>query len=623
VAEDKFPEGYSLGHYEIKQLLGSGAFADVYLARHKLLDKEVALKVIRSSEAEAWEQQGAKIMCRLHHPHIVNVHFADRIDGRLVIAMDYVGGRTLREILQERRLEPAEGIEIATSLAEALDYVHSQELGGTARPAHLDLKPSNILIDAQGMIKITDFGMAQMLHVETEQACGTGGSPAYMAPEQFAGKPSQQSDLWAVGVLLHQMLFGRTPFRAQSLAEYRTAVCERDAEFGVDLVALPDAVQQIIRKCLERDPARRFATAKELALALAAVTSGVPLKKCPDCGADLLPDNEVCPECTLADKKKKSQAPHWQAERRTMRGSPQFLALIAGCVLLATAALVYLGYCWWHDWRPKRIAQQAVTESARPGTTVGDKEAIIREALGRLHKDSERTALDARLQRLKLANAQWQKILALEKSTAGDYDERIQALEKFSAAYADMMEAQHARKKLVTWEEESRAFQEAQALENRSDARVCAILAHWQRFHAQQKTGLRQAYAWNRIQDMRQQIENYSGYAELTVKSATGLPPGGGVLSLKSQPDAYFVVLQNGKTLYRSRTMSDNPSPIWDEKIRIMIRPGEEMVFEIREEALVGHNLLLHQKLTPFPLDGPFRLTGDSIEAHLDIRREK
>ena len=473
------------------------------------------------------------------------------------------------------------------------------------------------------MIKITDFGMAQMLRVETEQASGTGGSPAYMAPEQFAGKPSQQSDLWAVGVLLYQMILGRTPFRARSLAEYRTAVCERDADFGADFGAIPYAVQQIIRKCLERDPTRRFATAKELALALAAITSGVPLKKCPDCGAGLLPDSEVCPECTLADKKKTPQAPPWQAERRTMRWPPHFLTLIAGCVFLASAALAYIGYRWWHDWRPRRIVQQAVTESTRPGIPVGDKETIIREALGKLQKESERAALQERLQRLKLANAEWQKILALEKSPAGDYDERIQALEKFSAAFADMIEAQHARKKLVTWEEESRAFQEAQALENRSDARMCEILARWQRFHAQQKTGLRRAYAWNRIQDMLHKVENYSGYAKLTVKSATGLPPGGGVLPLKSQPDAYFVVLQNGKTLYRSRTMPDNPSPIWDEKIRIMIRPGEEMFFEIREETLVGHNLLLHQKLTPFPLDGAFRLTSNSIEANLDIRREK
>ena len=133
MTEDTFPEGYCLGHYEIKRLLGSGAFADVYLARHKLLDKEVALKVIRNSESEAWEQQGARIMCRLHHPHIVNVHFADRIEGRLVIAMDYAAGRTLREIQQERRLEPAEAIDIATSLAEALDYVHTRN--STARRA--------------------------------------------------------------------------------------------------------------------------------------------------------------------------------------------------------------------------------------------------------------------------------------------------------------------------------------------------------------------------------------------------------------------------------------------------------------------------------------------------------
>ena len=172
--QPKFPEGHILGLYEIKHLIGTGAFADVYLARHRILEHEVALKVIRNSEAEAWEQQGAKIMSRLHHPNIVNVHFADRIDGRLVIAMDYVAGKTLRERMQEQQLDPAEAVDIASALAEALDYVHGLDLGTAARPAHLDLKPTNILITAGGTVKITDFGMAQMLHLDSGAPCSPG-----------------------------------------------------------------------------------------------------------------------------------------------------------------------------------------------------------------------------------------------------------------------------------------------------------------------------------------------------------------------------------------------------------------------------------------------------------------
>ncbi len=213
-ADTHLPPGRMLGPYEIRKLLGSGAFADVYLARHKLLEKDFALKVIRTPEAERWEKEGAKIMCRLRHPNVVSVHFADRIDGVLVIAMDYVEGRTLRDLLRERgRMEAAEALRIAASVASALDYVHSLEGEGSSHVAHLDLKPSNILIDASGTVKITDFGMAQCAGTALSGGPAVAGSPAYMAPEQFEGRPSPGADLWAVGVVLFEMLLGRTPYR--------------------------------------------------------------------------------------------------------------------------------------------------------------------------------------------------------------------------------------------------------------------------------------------------------------------------------------------------------------------------------------------------------------------------
>ena len=620
--DTKFPEGYCLGHYEILRLLGSGAFADVYLARHRLLDKEVALKVVRSAEAEAWEQQGAKIMCRLQHPSIVNVHFADRVDGRLVIAMDYVAGKTLREILQERQLGQSEALEIATSLAEALDYFHTLKLEAGWRLAHLDLKPSNILVDSAGTARITDFGMAQMLHLDDDRSLG--GSPAYMAPEQFEGKPSQQSDLWAVGALLFEMLLGHTPFRAQSLEEYRNAICTREPEFGPDFAALPAEFREIIGKCLQRNPGSRYATAKELAHDLSALVLDAPLRRCPDCGAALLPDSGICPECTLAEEKKKSQAFKWQAERRPHRQMNRRLASLAAfAFLLLAAALSYGAYRWWNNWRPRWIAQKAVEDSARPGIAVVDKEAIVQEALGRLAEASARAALEDRLRRLKLANDDWQKIQALEKSLGGEYEERIQGLKRFTDLYPDMTEARYAREKLGVWENESRAFKDADTFEKQSGSRMCEILGRWQDFHAHQQTGFRRAYAWDRIQQWAKAVETYAGYAELTVKSAAGLPPTGGLIAGGSQPHAHFVILERGKVLYRSRTMEDNPAPIWDEKIRVMIRPGSEMILEIREDTLMGHTLLLHQALTPFPIDGPFRLSANSIEANLEIRREK
>jgi len=621
---EKFPEGHTLGLYEIKRLIGTGAFADVYLARHRILEHDVALKVIRSAEAETWEQQGAKIMSRLHHPNIVNVHFADRIDGRLVIAMDYVPGRTLRERMQEKKLEPAEALDIASALAEALDYVHGLEMEGPARPAHLDLKPTNILITADGTVKITDFGMAQMLRVEDLAPGAQGGSPAYMAPEQFAGSPAQQSDLWAVGVLLYEMLLGQTPFRGRTLDDYRSAICERDPEFGADFASLPDPLQQIITRCLRREPGERYADAKELAAALAAVSLGSKEALCPKCGAALLPGSEICPDCTLAEQKSRQSPPPWQKERKPPAAAGGFGKTIAGAaVLAAIAGLAWGGYYLWTEVRPQRITRQAIQESARPDMPVGDKEAIVREAMDRLKKASDRAALDERLRRLKLAGSAWNRILELEKSPAGDYQERLQALQSFLDSWPEMAEAKAAREKLKVWQEESRAFREAIEFETQPEARMCAILARWQDFHARQKTGLRRALAWDKIQEWTRKIENYAGYAELTVKSATGLPPARSLLAGGGQPHPYFVVLQKGATLYRSRTLNDNPSPIWDEKVRVAVRPGNDLVFEIRDDTLVRYTLLLHQILTPFPVDGEFRLSNGTIEANLEIRREK
>src|SRR5512139_1363388 len=151
------PAGQRLGPYEIVRLLGSGAFADVYLARHTLLEHDVALKVVREAAADRWEQHGAKVMSHLRHPNIVAVQFADRIDGRLVVAMDYVRGRTLRAVLDEGGpLAPCRAVEIATEICAALEYLHEFQLGDAAGFAHLDLKPSNVLVGDDGVVKVTD-----------------------------------------------------------------------------------------------------------------------------------------------------------------------------------------------------------------------------------------------------------------------------------------------------------------------------------------------------------------------------------------------------------------------------------------------------------------------------------
>ena len=419
------------------------------------------------------------------------------------------------------------------------------------------------------------------------------------------------------------MLLGHNPFRGQTLDEYRSAICERDPEFGADFASLPDSLRQIIARCLRREPAERYANAKELAVALAAVNLGGSSGLCPKCGAELLPGGDVCPECTLAEEKKKHPATSWKQQLEPASATWVKKALLGLVIIAGGAVLVWGGYRLWSELRPLWITRQAIQESARPDLPVVDKEAIVQEAMARIKKASASAALEERMRRLKLARGAWDRILGLEKNLTGGYAERLQALQAFLDNYPDMVEAKSARAKLDVWQEESRVFQEAEDFETRSGARMCAILERWQEFHARQKTGLRRAYAWDKMQVWTDKIDNYDGYAELTVKSATGLPPARNLLAGGGQPHPYFVVLQDGKTLYRSRTLSDNPSPIWDEKVRVPIRPGSYLIFEIRDENLIRDILMLHQRLTPFPVDGVFSLSNGPIEANFEIRREK
>ncbi len=132
--------GHRLGPFEIIRPLGSGAFAHVYEARHLLLDQVFALKVVHDVVAEEREQHGARVMSRLRHPAIVRVHFADRIDDRLVIAMDYVDGDTLDDVLRrEGTLPPRRALEVAKAICSALEHIHSLEIKGAEGLAHLDL----------------------------------------------------------------------------------------------------------------------------------------------------------------------------------------------------------------------------------------------------------------------------------------------------------------------------------------------------------------------------------------------------------------------------------------------------------------------------------------------------
>jgi serine/threonine protein kinase len=200
-----------LGKYERLDILGHGASGIVYLARDTLLNRQVALKEI---DAEAGDirrfLEEARLLDRLHHPNIVRVHSIDRIEGHLVIDMEYVRGKNLAQILREEGSLPlGQALDITIQVLDALDYAHNLQT------VHRDIKPANILVGRDGVVKLVDFGLAEIL--ATNAYAGGAGTYAYMAPEDFSSedRSDYRSDLWAVGVTLYEMLAGERPFKVR------------------------------------------------------------------------------------------------------------------------------------------------------------------------------------------------------------------------------------------------------------------------------------------------------------------------------------------------------------------------------------------------------------------------
>ena len=267
----------SLGRYEVLEELGKGAMGVVYLARDPLIGRLVALKTFRASQAMHGselveyrtrfmrEAQSAGI---LSHPHIVTIHdVVDGADGSGVtfIAMEYVRGSNLKELLMRGEALPLQRVcDVVSQLAEALDYAHSKGV------IHRDIKPANIIIDAQGKVKITDFGIARL---ETSDLTHEGqllGTPNYMAPERILGhKVDHRTDIFSLGVVIYEMLTRQKPFQGENLTMVsHRIVYEPFTPPRQYAPGLPPGVVAVLEQALEKQPERRFSSAGALAAKL-------------------------------------------------------------------------------------------------------------------------------------------------------------------------------------------------------------------------------------------------------------------------------------------------------------------------------------------------------------------
>lgn len=256
------------GRYEILQLLGRGGMGAVYKARDKELDRFVALKLIRPELARNPEilrrfKQELILARQVTHKNVIRIFDLGQADGIKFITMDFVEGRDLRALLQERgKLPPNEVARIMLQICRALEAAHAEHV------IHRDLKPQNIMLDQKGRVYVMDFGIARSAHVPGMTQTGALiGTPEYMSPEQARGeKLDERSDIFSLGVIFYEILTGKSPYPSDTpLATLWKRLQESVVPPSKLDPSLPPALNDIVVKALEIEPEKRFASAREMA----------------------------------------------------------------------------------------------------------------------------------------------------------------------------------------------------------------------------------------------------------------------------------------------------------------------------------------------------------------------
>ena len=272
--------GETLGHYKIVQLLGKGGMGEVYIAEDTKLNRQVALKILPTElagdpERRARFEREAQAVAALNHPNIVTIHSVEEVDGQHFITMELVKGKSLSELIPRDGYSVDRFLPIAIPLSDAVAVAH--EHGVT----HRDLKPENVMVGDDGRLRILDFGLAKLAEgpitsggsdsddMPTQTVTQEGrvlGTVAYMSPEQAEGKPvDHRTDIFSLGVIFYEMATGRRPFEGDTSMSVLTAIMRDDPGSVTDLNArLPRQLGRFVKRCLQKDPTRRYQSALDL-----------------------------------------------------------------------------------------------------------------------------------------------------------------------------------------------------------------------------------------------------------------------------------------------------------------------------------------------------------------------
>src|SRR5262249_30234695 len=273
--------GTKLAHYEITSHIGSGGMGDVYQATDTKLGRGVAIKFLpeafsHDSERVARFQREARVLASLNHSNIAAIYGVEEIDFRHFLVMELVAGETLADRIKRGAIPVEEAMRIAKQISEALEEAHEKGI------THRDLKPANIAVTPDGKVKVLDFGLAKayesgQANVDLSNsptismvATNAGvilGTVAYMSPEQASGQAvDKRTDLWAFGVVLLEMLTGRTVFEGETVSHVLAAVLTKDPDWSALPTKTPPPIRRLLGRCLEKDRKRRMADANDARL---------------------------------------------------------------------------------------------------------------------------------------------------------------------------------------------------------------------------------------------------------------------------------------------------------------------------------------------------------------------
>ena len=265
--------GQTLLHYHISEKIGEGGMGHVYRAEDSNLSRQVAIKVLPAEFADDAErlarfEREAKLLAALSHPNIASILGLEQVDGKPLLVLEFVEGRTLEDRLKKGRIPVDETLEICRQIAEGLEAAHEKGI------IHRDLKPANVKVTPAGRAKILDFGLARLLRDHAAIAGASHstqavddttlpgavlGTTVYMSPEQARGKPvDRRTDIWAFGCILYECLTGRRPFEGKTAMETLSLVIGREPDWRLLPETTPPAVRSLIQRCLQKDPKERL-----------------------------------------------------------------------------------------------------------------------------------------------------------------------------------------------------------------------------------------------------------------------------------------------------------------------------------------------------------------------------